>query len=131
MKPTLTTLVAAVVCFGSLLSVASSQALFDDGGGGQVCRAPKPSVGGAREYKVGANTFHIPVLNYLTELLGQEFDPPISFSRETANNYMKSSSVEESLAMGYDFMVANPYAASCYESEVIKRVSSVAFKCSI
>ena len=87
----------------------------------QTCRAPKPSVlSSARNtttYIVGSNSWHIPVLNYLTEIIGPEFDPPINFERVSANIYMKESTVQESLGLGFDFMVANPHVASCFESE--------------
>jgi hypothetical protein len=103
--------IMAAFLLGNLSSASSQQ---DDG----VCRAPKPSVGSVpREYIVGGNTFHIPIMDYLTDVVGSQFDPPISFTRRTANLYMKTSTVEESLAMGYDFMVNHPYATSCYESE--------------
>ena len=113
--------VRILLLFGTqLVSGVSSQNVSTD-----VCRAPKPTVGtmkqgqpqNRRAYKVGANTFHIPVLDYLTDLIGADFDPPISFTRSSANLYLKSSTVQESVAMEYDFMLANPYAASCYESE--------------
>jgi len=76
----------------------------------------KPSTAKQR-YIVGCNSFHVPILEYLTKLIGLEFDPPIYFERFTANNYLKTNSVEDSAAIGYDFMLANPYMASCFETE--------------
>ena len=111
------------------VSITSSQ---EQGGQTQQvaassCLAPKPkAMGGARymkngtnpgEYIVGANSWHIPVLDYLTKVIGPTYDPPIRFRRFTANNYLTSSSIEESMDIGYDFMIANPHASSCYESE--------------
>ena len=92
------------------------------------CLAPKPkAMGGARymkngtnpgEYIVGANSWHIPVLDYLTNVaIGPTYDPPIRFRRVTANMYLTTSSIQESIEIGYDFMIANPHASSCYESE--------------
>ena len=65
---------------------------------------------------MGANSWHIPILDYLTKYVGQQFDPPISFRRFTANEYLIWPR-EEAQAFGYDFMVAHPYASSCYQSE--------------
>lgn len=81
------------------------------------CGLAKPSVGEAKEYKVGANSFHIPIMDYLTDVVGSQFEPPISFKRTTANHYLKEDTVQESLNLGFDFMLANPYASSCYQSE--------------
>ena len=125
----------------SNLHVTSSQQIGD--GSDNVCRAPKPAVslrpvaeGEAdrdgdesttsststttttrREYIVGANSWHVPVIEYLTDVMGNDFEPPISFTRITANMYMKGITPKESLSMGYDFMIANPYVSSCFESE--------------
>ena len=112
------------------VSITSSQ---EQGGQTQQvaassCLAPKPkAMGGARyikngtnpgEYIVGANSWHIPVLDYLTNVaIGPTYDPPIRFRRVTANMYLTTSSIQESIEIGYDFMIANPHASSCYESE--------------
>ena len=113
------------------VSITSSQ---EQGGQTQQvaassCLAPKPkAMGGARymkngtnpvdEYIVGANSWHIPVLDYLTNVaIGPTYDPPIRFKRVTANMYLTTSSIQESIEIGYDFMIANPHASSCYESE--------------
>ena len=111
--PILVAAMVAVVSLPPVLSQNISEADLDNA----VCRAPKPSVGSARVYLFGANSWHIPVLDYLTEVVGQEFDPPISFTRASANLYLKNDTVEGSLGMGFDFMLANPYQSQCYESE--------------
>ena len=124
----------------SNLDVTSSQQIGDE----NTCRAPKPSVSlrpvavegegdgdgdgddgsttstlttTRREYIVGANSWHVPVIEYLTDVIGNDFEPPIQFTRITANMYMKGITPTESLSMGYDFMIANPYVSSCFESE--------------
>lgn len=118
---TLTRPIPAVVLLllGSLFSIVASQDedTIIDVNNQATCRAPTPSVGSARAYKVGGNSWHIPVLDYLTEVVGPQFDPPISFYRESANPFLQTQSVAESLDMGFDMMVAHPYATSCFETE--------------
>ena len=70
-----------------------------------------------REYVVGCNSWHVPILDYLTDVMGEEYEPPIAFTRLSSNMYMDADTMEESLRIGYDFMIANPYVSSCYESE--------------
>ena len=82
------------------------------------CKAGgKASLTDRQEFLVGANRFHQPLLDYLTDVVGNEFDPPLVFKREFVGNYLTTSSVNESLNMGFDFMLSNPYRTSCFESE--------------
>lgn len=111
-----TTMTHAPLLVSAQISNETPTDIMDDNDNG-ICRVPKPSVGSARTYVVGANSFHIPLMDYLTEYVGTNFDPPISFVRETANTYLNQETVAESLAMNYDFMFANPYRASCFETE--------------
>ena len=108
-----------LLCFHSNQSVVRSQQIIDETSS-PTCLAPKPSVSQndeTKEYIVGSNTWHIPILNYLSKYVGEQFDPPISFRRVTANGYLKVPK-DESMEWGdYDFMIANPYASSCYQSE--------------
>ena len=116
--------------------LSSAQGLFQDveevfGGQGPaenkdvetdagLCPAvPKFHVEGSphREYKFGCHTRHHKLVEYLTEVVGQTFDPPISFYPENAPLYFQTSSVEESLALNYDFMVTNAYRGACFETE--------------
>lgn len=113
---------AAVVLYGNshLSSVLVSAQGLDTTPSAEQCRVPKPTVsldGEPRVYRVGANSWHRPVLAYLTKYIGQQFDPPVSFVRETANMYLRFETPQESIDFGYDFLINNPYAASCYETE--------------
>lgn len=71
-----------------------------------------------REYIVGGNTWHIPVLDYLTQVMGKDFDPPIAFVRETPNLFLNAASPEVARELPLDFVIANPHRASCFATEV-------------
>ncbi|KAL3911732.1 MAG: hypothetical protein SGILL_007166 [Bacillariaceae sp.] len=71
-----------------------------------------------RQYIVGGNSFHVPILEYLTWRLQDDFSPPINFTRMTANVYLKFPPSElDTDRFDYDFVVSNSYIASCFQSE--------------
>ena len=83
-----------------------------------------------RTYIIGANTWHMPILDYLQATInGQTAETgtadnaihtngTIRFELLPSNNYLNEPSVAESLSYNYDFIIANPYQTSCYQSEV-------------
>ena len=90
----------------------------------QTCPAPKPTTQ-KQEYVIGSNTFHIPIWDYLTERIGSEFEPNISFTRQTANTYLKvpldeinanANGAYDDL-LQYDFVLTNAYSAACFATE--------------
>ena len=78
----------------------------------------KPSIKGtAREYILGGHLWHSLVADYLTDVVGQQFDPPITFTHKSFMYWLKAATVKDALAQGYDFISSNSYRGSCYESE--------------
>lgn len=75
--------------------------------------------GTKREYIFGAGQArHPPLVDYLTDVVGQQlFDPPISFTYLPFEGWMDAPTVEESLEIGYDFILSNCYRSSCHEAE--------------
>ncbi|CAJ1965347.1 unnamed protein product [Cylindrotheca closterium] len=82
--------------------------------------SPSPSLHNEttqREYILGGHSWHLPVIDYLNDVVGQQFDPPIRFTWKTHAEWLNAPTVEDALARGYDFINSNAYRSSCYESE--------------
>lgn len=81
---------------------------------------PPSAINGAqtrREYVLGGHSWHVPVLDYLNDVVGSQFDPPITFRYAPFSSWLDAPTVKEALALGYDFISSNSYRSSCYESE--------------
>ncbi|CAJ1965359.1 unnamed protein product [Cylindrotheca closterium] len=78
----------------------------------------KPSINGTqREYIFGGHYWHSLVADYLTDVVGQQFDPSITFKYNSSKYWLKAATAKDALAEGYDFISSNSYRGSCYESE--------------
>ncbi|KAL3940226.1 MAG: hypothetical protein SGBAC_005186 [Bacillariaceae sp.] len=103
--------VTSLVLLCILLQIPNVQA--------QEClNVDKPSINGTqRQYLLGGHSWHRPVLEYLNDVVGQQFDPPISFTWTTQAGWLNAPTVKDALARGFDFIVTNSYRSSCFEAE--------------
>lgn len=84
----------------------------------QECPIKNSVINGTkREYILGGHSWHAPLAEYLTDVVGQEFDPPITFSHKFYSYWLDAPTVEEALSLGYNFISSNAYRNSCYETE--------------
>ena len=52
----------------------------------------------SREYKIGCHSWHNDIIEYLNNLVGPTFDPPITFKRMSHGHWLRAPTPEEAVA---------------------------------